>query len=230
MKSLKKIMDGINAKEETDISFCKVGNRARKLVVSFGGNGKPYFQRKSSLLLLRKERSDFDILYLRNRANWYLGGLNGVGKNIEHTISFLRKQFSKYDKVICTGNSAGGYASILFGSLLSVDVVVADRPQIDLEYCVERMEEDSIARNNLVKRKKECTATWNKYKKIDYILNGETAYYVHFEGDANCRDEHDLILHGDYHYNLIKNFQSVKCIDSKDDVIPKINENLDTTR
>ena len=26
MKSLKKIMDSINAKEETDISFCKVGN------------------------------------------------------------------------------------------------------------------------------------------------------------------------------------------------------------
>ena len=74
---------------------------------------------------LKYERNDFDVLYLRNQNKWYLGGLNGIGKNINHTIAFLKKEFAKYDKVICIGNSAGGYASLLFGSLLKVNKVIA---------------------------------------------------------------------------------------------------------
>lgn len=36
--------------------------------------------------------------------------------------------------MICVGISAGGYASILYGSLLKAHYVIATRPQTDLDY------------------------------------------------------------------------------------------------
>ena len=108
----------IEAQEATEISYVKIGNNNKKLIVSFAGNRHGGFERKKSLIKLKYQRNDFDVLYLRNQNKWYLGGLNGIGKNINCTIAFLKKEFSKYDKVLCTGISAGGYASLLFGSLL----------------------------------------------------------------------------------------------------------------
>ena len=136
-KTYKTALRYLNNQEKTDISYAKIGEENKKLIVSFASNGKidkDYFQRKSSLLELKYNENNFDILYLRNQNKWYLQGLNGIGENINHTISFLKKEFSKYDKVLCTGCSAGGYASLLFGSLCNAHSVVAINSQTDLDY------------------------------------------------------------------------------------------------
>ena len=118
---------------------------------------KTYFQRKTSLLELREKRNDFDVLYLRNRGKWNIGGLKGIGKNINHTIAFLKKEFAKYDKVICVGGSAGGYASLLFGSLLQVDSVVAMDAQTDLNYLIDRLSPKNQQMMDFQKRKKDAS-------------------------------------------------------------------------
>ena len=68
-----------------------------------------------------------------------MGGFNGIGKNINCTIAFLKTEFATYNKVLCIGGSAGGYASILFGSLLKVNKVIGVIPQTDLQYCVDNL-------------------------------------------------------------------------------------------
>ena len=222
-------MQYINEQETTDISYVKVGDNNKNLIVSFAGNEKTYFQRKTSLLELREKRNDIDVLYLRNRGKWYLGGLKGIGKNINHTIAFLKKEFAKYDKVICVGNSAGGYASLLFGSLLNVNCVITINAQTDLQYCVDNLPDDLLGKQILIKRAKECPATWSKYNKISNVLNNNVSYIVYYKGDENAGTDNDLVLHGDYHYEQIKSFPSVSKFNSIDDVIPLIEKFLEET-
>lgn len=221
-------MKYIKTQEATEISYVKIGDNNKNLIVSFASNRHTGFERKKSLMQLKYELNDFDVLYLRNQYQWYLGGLSGIGKNINHTIAFLKKEFSKYDKVLCIGFSAGGYASLLFGSLLKVNKVITIDAQTDLQYCVDNLP-NYIGKENLITRSKQCPVTWSKYNKIANVLNQNTTYNVFYKGDKNVKHKRDLIYHGEYHYIQIKQCPSVsKCkFNSADDVIPLIEEILE---
>ena len=71
-------MNLIEQQEKTEISYCKVGENSKKLVVAFASNMHRGFERKTSLMQLKYERSDFDVLYLRNQFKWYLIQLNNT--------------------------------------------------------------------------------------------------------------------------------------------------------
>ena len=213
----------IQEQEATEISYVKIGDNSKNLIVIFAGNAHTGFEWKTSLMKLKFERNDFDVLYLRNKARWYLGGLNGIGKNINHTLAFLKKEFSKYDKVLCTGFSAGGYASLLFGSLLNINKVIALHAQTDLEYVKNKMNH-----SRLIERSKQCPATWSKYNKIVNVLNDVVSYNVIYKGDENCETKNDFVLHGDYHYDEIKECSSVKKFNGgTEKVIPLIEKFLE---
>jgi len=246
MDNYENAMQYINEQETTNISYAKIGKlkkilfcglttyinekdiNNKKLVVSFASNGLPekdFFQRKTSLMKLKYERNDFDVLYLRNQSKWYLGGLPGIGKNINCTIAFLKKEFAKYDKVCCIGGSAGGYASLLFGSLLKVNRVITINAQTDLQYCVDNIDPCGKTeqmrqkeKQNLIKRSKECPVTWSKYNKIVNVLNENVIYNVFYTGDEIFNqkesDGYDIVVHGDYHYDQIKTFPSVSKFNS----------------
>jgi hypothetical protein len=223
----------IEKQEATEISYCKVGESSKKLMVSFASNGHTGFDRKTSLMQLKYEHNNFDVLYLRNQHKWYLGGLNGIGKNINHTISFLKKEFAKYDTILCTGSSAGGYASLLFGSLLKVNKVITINAQTDLQYCVDNLPGDGEGKKNLIARSKECPATWSKYNKIVNVLNENVSYDVFYKGDDFHQKRNELVgnvgplvLHGDHHYDEIKNFPTVSKFNSTDGIIPLIEKFL----
>lgn len=62
---------------------------------------------------------------------WYLAGINSKINNPIKLLDFLRKETSGY-KTIMLGSSAGGYASILYGSLLNVHKVLAFNPQFEI--------------------------------------------------------------------------------------------------
>ena len=227
MDNYKDAMQYIETQEATDISYVKIGNNSKNLIVCFAGNAHKGFERKTSLMTLKYERNDFDVLYLRNFIKWYLGGLNGIGKNINHTLAFLKKEFFNYDKVVCTGISAGGYASLLFGSLLKVNQVIAIDAQTDLQYCVDSLT-NIIGKQNLIKRSKECPITWSKYNKIINVLNDVVSYNVCYKGSEKCVGDGDDVLHGDYHYNQIKNFPTVSKFKKRDVIlIPLIEEFLE---
>ncbi len=229
MDNYEDAMKYIEAQEATKISYVKVGDDSQNLIVSFASNAHEGFARKTSLMELKYKHNNFDVLYLRNFKKWYIGGLNGIGKNINHTISFLKKEFAKYDKVCCTGGSAGGYASLLFGSILNVNEVITINAQTDLQYCVDNLPGVGIGKKNLIARSKECPATWSKYNKISNVLNNNVSYNVYYKGDNNWPENWDLVLHGDYHYDLIKHFPNINKFNSKNDVIPLIEKFLEET-
>jgi hypothetical protein len=220
MDNYESAMQYIETQEATKISYVKVGEDNKKLIVCFASNHHLGFERKTSLMEHKYKKNNFDVLYLRNRLGWYLGGLNGIGKNMTHTIAFLRKQFANYDKVLSIGTSAGGYASLLFGSLLKVNEVIAINPQTDLQYCIDNMFTEQQAWINLC-NKTESVA-WKKYNKIADVLNDEVSYNVFCKGSENCIHTQDLALHGDYHYDQIKYFPSLSKLETHAEIFSTI--------
>lgn len=209
--------------EQTDVSYVKIGLGLKNLIVCFTCNGQQTFNFKGTLINLKYERNDFDILYLRNNQKWYLGGLVGIGKNIEHTQAFLKKEFAKYDKVICVGVSMGGYGSILFGSLCGADNVISIRAQTNLEKLITSLPTDlnneivSTSINNLKRRKKECSFTWENYADLANVLNKNVKYSAYAVSDGFYRRKFDgitqkieLAFHGTYNVDTIKDFSSVE--------------------
>ena len=112
-----------------------------------------------------------------------------------------------------------GYASILFRSLLKVNKVIGVIPQTDLQYCVDNLPDSYNGKHTLIKRSKQCPATWSKYNKIVNVLNDSVSYSVQYSDTQDYEDFKDLILHGDHHYDQIKQCPSVSKFSSKENVI-----------
>ena len=231
-------LEYIDSHELTETSYVKLGNNSRNLIISFGSvNRHGGFDRKTSLLELREKHGDVDLLYMRDTKNfmvgrgrhrqmqllgrWYLGGLTGIGKNINHTISFIQKIVRKYTNVICIGTSMGGYASILFGSLLSVNHVIVGNAQTDLEFVLKHTYQKGKRKiSRLSHRKKECPATWNKFANLCNHLNESVNYQVYYSGDhvyignKAMGGKNEAILHSTHHLNNISSCPTVKKFNS----------------
>lgn len=102
------------------------------LLVSFGGRAKQFggilpFEMMSFLNIHFPNTSK---LFIIDKAqNSYHSGIQGITTSIEETVDYLKTKIAPYKHIYFLGVSAGGYAAILFGSLLKVKAVVAFVPQ-----------------------------------------------------------------------------------------------------
>ena len=147
------------------------GTYNNKLYVSFGGidlyNGKLEFQFHKTL---RKLLPKYDKYFVIDKEQcWYHSGMSGITTNIPETVEYLKEKVSKYDEVYFIGNSAGGYAAILFGSLLDVTKVLAFQPQTDL-LLVNDVESERLDKN---------------FTDIKPYINSVTEYVLY--GNYNAR-------------------------------------------
>lgn len=141
---------------------------SKTLIVSFAGHGLKYggVPKIEFANFLETHFSHIDVqFYIDNTCSSYHHGIQGISTNIDETVQYLRKRFEGYDRVICLGASAGGYAAILFGSLLNVDTVIAFIPQTILK---SKDRED-------------------KYRDLALFINPDTKYYLY--GDTSITDE-----------------------------------------
>jgi len=102
---------------------------SKKLIVSFGGVklgvGMPVFEFMKVL-----DAVDCDQLFIRDfNQSWYHQGISPQISDIELLNELIRTKIEGYDEVCFIGNSMGGYAAILFGTLLNVGKVIAFSPQ-----------------------------------------------------------------------------------------------------
>jgi hypothetical protein len=78
-------------------------------------------------------------LFVRDlRQAWYHRGMPGHGGTLEAVTESLRATIAEHDveRMVFTGNSAGGYAALVFGTLLGADVVLCFAPQTNLDPAV----------------------------------------------------------------------------------------------
>ena len=104
---------------------------ARHLYFLFGGiaagMAMPPFEFFSASKILNENK-----LFLRDlKQTWYHSGLEGFSKSIEDTVKSIRDEIDllKPDKVFFVGNSMGGFAAILFATLIGSGHVIAFAPQ-----------------------------------------------------------------------------------------------------
>ena len=104
-------------------------------------------------------------------------------ETVETTVYYLRDKIKKYNKVVFMGVSSGGYAAILFGSLLNVTHVIAFIPQTIL------------FGPNLD----------DKYRDLKLYINNITKYYLY--GDPNIQNKLDC--HHIFHCERLCEFPNV---------------------
>ena len=66
---------------------------------------------------------------------WYHRGMPGHGATLTSVAESLGELISEHaiDRLVVAGNSAGGYAALVFGTLLDADVVLCFAPQTVLD-------------------------------------------------------------------------------------------------
>jgi len=105
------------------------------LLIAFGGMrgriGMPPFEFLSLTGGIPVKR-----VFVRDlRQAWYHHGLPGQGDGLLDVARVLRELIDGHDvrRVVMAGNSAGGYAALVFGCLLGADAVLAFAPQTVLD-------------------------------------------------------------------------------------------------
>lgn len=82
-----------------------------------------------------------NAIFIRDPGKtWYNGAIPGISGNADDLLELLRVHCSKFDldRVTVAGTSMGGYAAILFGTLLGAGRVIAIGPQIVLNKTLPR--------------------------------------------------------------------------------------------
>jgi hypothetical protein len=108
---------------------------SRTLLIAFGGLqgelGMPVFEFFKSTRDIPVKR-----LFVRDlRQSWYHGGLAGDDATLTDATDSLRELVARedVDRLVTVGNSAGGYAAMVFGTLLGADTVLSFSPQTVLD-------------------------------------------------------------------------------------------------
>ena len=96
------------------------------LIISFAGLGDKYEFKKTLA------HHSVNVIFLRDLSHqWYLNDLPTVGCGVSEISKFLSDRIIelKPPKVVAIGTSAGGFAAMLYGALLEVDVICVFSPQ-----------------------------------------------------------------------------------------------------
>ena len=173
------------------------------LIVSFAGHNKnmggiPRFEFVRFLETHFPHTSRH--FYMDPDLNLYHSGIRGLTKSVEETADYLRKEVQGFSHVLFLGASGGGYAAILFGSLLGVQSVVAFIPQT-------------------VRRAK--TGVDEKYRDLLPHMHADTQYYLY--GDVTISDP--LNIHHISHCERVADILNVHVARRKRVDLPTMRDN-----
>jgi hypothetical protein len=182
-----------------------------KLLLSFGGiRGRSgmtpfeFFNLTSDLAIKR--------LFIRDiHQSWYHAGLENISEDIHSSHEFLRQELNSLalSRVVIVGNSAGGFAAILFGLWLNVDVVHVFAPQTfmspfsRLRYGDFRWPIESLRLYTSLLAKKSVL----NLKPLLLNFRGKTRFHIHY-GSENRLDSHHALYLSDIPHVTLHPYQS----------------------
>ena len=132
---------------------------------------------------------------------WYLEGVSSTCDTVEKTLTLLKKHLEGCDSCVCVGSSAGGFAAVLFGSLLGADRILAFNPQFTLSPFLE--DKDCPVLNPLLWRNRENERVKRYYDLKDIVNVHERPIYYFL----SARSEKDWVQ-----YQYIRECVAVKTI------------------
>ncbi|KAB1064879.1 YqiA/YcfP family alpha/beta fold hydrolase [Salibacter halophilus] len=117
--------------KNTDAGIYEDLSGSDKLLVTFGGVnqgvGVPVFEFFNTISNIECDK----ILIRDHHQAWYQKGVDNELNSFDKIKSYLEELIEKndYKKVLFLGNSMGGYAAILLGTLIDVHHIIAFAPQ-----------------------------------------------------------------------------------------------------
>lgn len=119
-------------------------------------------------------KKGFKHIFIRdNKKQWYLEGINNDINSIEKLEVFLKSETKGY-KTIMIGSSAGGYAAVLFGSLLKSEYIISFNGQFQFYDLLKTSSEDI---DPVIFRNRDNKIINKFYSLKPYINNPEKVFY-----------------------------------------------------
>jgi hypothetical protein len=143
------------------------------------------------------KRYETDVLLIKDvKMAWYLLGIDGISNNVDETVVFIRKYTYKYKKLMFFGSSMGGYAAILYGSLVNHNdkTINAFSPQVDIRPDIK---DDRYSNQWTVRAVREKVHPYINDNDKRYMFLGNINIpeetYIHYGDGHNC-DPHQASL------------------------------------
>jgi len=115
-------------------------------------------------------------IFIRDiQKQWYLTGVNSTIDTPEKLLELLKIETVDY-KIITLGSSAGGFASVLFGSLLKAHLVLSFNGQFEVLSLL-RSSNESV--NPILFRFMRANQFLNYFDTKSFIVNGENIFYFY---------------------------------------------------
>ena len=119
-------------------------------------------------------KKGFKHIFIRdNKKQWYLEGINNDINSIEKLEVFLKSETKGY-KTIMIGSSAGGYAAVLFGSLLKSEYIISFNGQFQF---YDLLKTSSADIDPVIFRNRDNKIINKFYSLKSYINNPEKVFY-----------------------------------------------------
>jgi len=161
-------------------------------IISFSSR---YIHKPEFVKSLTKYLNDADLYFYYDTYDvWYSKGIDGISRNVDETVTYLKNICNKYKYVYCIGASMGGYAAILYGSLIKVNYVLAFIPQTIITNYVDY-----------------------KYTDLKNIINNDTKYLLVGNLDKKKENYHHIsqcerISNNDNVYTIQQSFTDLKML------------------
>lgn len=122
------------------------------------------------------------VIYIRDiYKSWYIKGINSQYDSVKKVAELLGGLTDGYKKVVTCGNSAGGYAAVLFGKLIGADYVYSFSGQFNL------WRHKNIIETEEIVRKYSNIELYNQYFDLTkYIRKNICIYYFYA---ADCEED-----------------------------------------
>lgn len=220
-KEIQVDLEEVYNKENENIKIEKTEFSNKRVCIYFSSNGL-YFPNTKNQFLKKIIEEDFyeweknklekfeKHIFLRDiYKGWYLLGVNRKINSPNKLIKFLKKETMGYE-VTTVGVSSGGYAAVLYGSLLKADKIFSFNGQFNLEKLIE--DEDVLKKNPVLKIAKNDKEKYIFLNIIKNIRKGNVFYFV----SKNSKEDYDNYM------DLVKEKREVKVLkfDSSNHGIP----------
>ena len=163
----------------------------RPLIVAFGGMTGGLMIPPFEFFHLTKGL-DINRIFIRDLGqSWYHAGLTSVSTDIEGTAAYLRREIDEHGirRVVFVGNSMGGYAAILFGTLVGADLVHAFAPHTSL-----KDPELVRSKDRLQYLHENCADEYFDLRKLIERRRFSTCIHIHYGGKNEIDTRHALHL------------------------------------
>ena len=94
-----------------------------RLIVAWGGLSRGLGPVRPFEFFRSLSELDVKTAFLRDHEEaWYHKGVRGVGSDIDSVATYVHDLATRAEDAVMIGNSAGGYAALMFGALLGCEV------------------------------------------------------------------------------------------------------------